>query len=141
VTRTQRATGDASLLIVLAFIVFGLLIRRPGFTMAGLLLNSTGLGVALAVSQIVIIRALGPAESGIALGLSIVLYAVGNAAGSAVLGVLFKNLTIGHSPLPSLAAFRWGFAISGGAALLALGLCGALAGRREQVCARDAVTA
>jgi MFS family permease len=105
------------------------------------LLDSTGLGVALAVSQIVIIRALGPAESGIALGLSIVLYAVGNAAGSAVLGVLFKSLTIGHSPLPSLAAFRWGFAISGAAALLALGLCGALAGRREQVRARDAVTA
>jgi predicted MFS family arabinose efflux permease len=128
-------------LIVLAFVVFGLLIRRPGFTMAGLLLDSTGLGVALAVSQIVIIRAVGPAESGIALGLSIVLYAVGNAAGSAVLGVLFKSLTIGHSPLPSLAAFRWGFAISGAAALLALSLCGALAGRRDHVRVRDAVTA
>jgi predicted MFS family arabinose efflux permease len=119
--------------IVLAFLVFGLLIRSPGATMAGLLLDSTGLGVTLAVSQIVIVRALTPAESGIALGLSIVLYAVGNTAGSAVVGVLFKSLTIGHTPLPSVAAFRWGFAISGAAAVLALGFCAALARRSDRV--------
>jgi predicted MFS family arabinose efflux permease len=127
--------------IVLAFLVFGVFIRSPGLTMAGLLLDATGLGVTLAVAQIVIVRALAPVESGIALGLSIVLYAVGNTAGSAVVGVLFKSLTIGHTPLPSLAAFRWGFAISGAAALLALGLCAPLARRPENVPAPDAVTA
>jgi predicted MFS family arabinose efflux permease len=119
--------------IVLAFVVFGLFIRSPGATMAGLLLDATGLGVTLAVAQIVIVRALTPAESGIALGLSIVLYAVGNTAGSAVVGVLFKSLTIGHTPLPSVAAFRWGFAISGVAALLALGLSAALARRGDRM--------
>lgn len=128
-------------LIVVAFVVFGVFIRSPGLTMAGLLLDATGLGVTLAVSQIVIVRAVTPVESGIALGLSIVLYAVGNTAGSAVLGVLFKSLTIGHTPLPSLAAFRWGFAISGAAALLALGLCAPLARRAREVRAPGAVAA
>jgi predicted MFS family arabinose efflux permease len=127
--------------IVLAFVVFGLLIRSPGATMTGLLLDSTGLGVTLAVSQIIIVRALTPAESGIALGLSIVLYAVGNTAGSAVVGVLFKSLTIGHTPLPSLAAFRWGFAISGAAAVLALGCSAALARRHEDVRAAGPIVA
>jgi len=127
--------------IVVAFLVFAVLIRSPGFTIFGLLLDATGLGVALAVSQIVILRAVTPVESGIALGLSIVLYAIGNTAGSAVVGVLFKSLTIGHTPLPSLAAFRWGFAISGLAALLALGLCAPLARRSREVRAAHAVTA
>lgn len=145
VPRGQRATALAcgSALIVIAFIVFGVLTRSPGFTMAGLLLDSAGLAISLAVSQIVIVRAVSPAESGIALGLSIVLYAIGNSAGSAVVGVLFKSLTIGHvggrAPLPSLAAFRWGFAISGAAALLALALTATLRRRADDVPARSGV--
>lgn len=85
----------------------------------------------LAVAQIVIVRAVGPVESGIALGLSIVLYAVGNTVGSAVVGVLFRSLTIGHTVLPSLAAFRWAFALSGLAAALAATLCLPLARQRQ----------
>lgn len=86
----------------------------------------------LAVAQIVIVRAVGPVESGIALGLSIVLYAVGNTVGSAVVGVLFRSLTIGHTVLPSLAAFRWAFALSGLAAALAATLCLPLPGSARQ---------
>jgi predicted MFS family arabinose efflux permease len=129
--RAIQALAIGSILVVLAFVFFGVFTRRPGLTMTGLLLDSTGLAVTLAVSQIVIVRAVGPVESGIALGLSIVLYAVGNTVGSAVVGVLFKSLTIGHTVLPSLAAFRWGFALSGLAAVLAAALCLPLARQRR----------
>jgi predicted MFS family arabinose efflux permease len=122
------ALGTGS--IVLGFVLFGMLTRRPGFTMLGLLADSAGLAVTLAVCQVMIVSTVTAAYSGIALGLSIVLYAVGNTAGSAVVGVLFKSLTIGHTPLPSLAAYRWGFALSGLAAGAALALCAPLAARR-----------
>lgn len=71
-----------------------------------------------------------------------VLYAIGSTVGSAVLGVLFKSLTIGHTPLPSLAAFRWGFALSGVAGAIAPAPCAALAAqargraRRAETAAR-----
>lgn len=116
--------------VVVGFLLFGLLTRRPGWTMAGLMVYSAGMAVSLAVTQIIIVRAVSAAESGIALGLSVVLYAVGNTVGSAVVGVLFSSNTIGHTTLPTLAAFRWGFALSGLAALVALGLCIPLARRR-----------
>lgn len=118
---TALLAGTASIMI--AFVVFGILTRSPGLTMVALLFDSAGLAVTLAAAQIAIVRAVGPEESGIALGLSVILYALGNTVGSAVLGVLFTSLTWDHTPLPSLAAFRWGFALSGLAAALALGLC------------------
>lgn len=127
-----RAVGALAIgagLVVFSFVIFGVFTRRPGLTMAGLLIDSAGLAVTLAVSQIVIVRAVSAVETGIALGLSVVLYAVGNTVGSAVLGVLFKSHTIEHTPLPSLAAFRWGFALSGLAGAIALALCLPLAAR------------
>jgi predicted MFS family arabinose efflux permease len=134
-----RAVGALAIgagLVVLSFVVFGVFTRRPGLTMAALLIDSAGLATTLAVSQIVIVRAVSPVETGIALGLSVMLYAIGNTVGSAVLGVLFKSLTIGHTPLPSLAAFRWGFALSGLAGAVALALCAPLAARARQQASR-----
>jgi predicted MFS family arabinose efflux permease len=129
VRRGQRvaalAIGSGAILV--AFILFGLFTKSPAATMIGLLFDSAGLAAALAASQIIIVQAVGPEESGIALGLSIVLYAVGNTVGSAVLGVLLTGITLGHTPLPALAAYHWGFLISGVAAALALVLCRPLA--------------
>ena len=134
--RAVQALTIGAGLVVLAFLMFGLFVRLPGLTLAGLMVDSAGLAVTLAVTQIIIVRAVGPAESGIALGLTIVLYALGNTVGSAVVAVLFKSLTIGHTVLPSLAAFRWAFALSGLAAVVAVALSAQLARRREGA-ARD----
>jgi predicted MFS family arabinose efflux permease len=134
--RAVQALTIGAGLVVLAFLMFGLFVRLPGLTLTALMVDSAGLAVTLAVTQIIIVRAVGPAESGIALGLTIVLYALGNTVGSAVVAVLFKSLTIGHTVLPSLAAFRWAFALSGLAAFVAVVLCGQLARQREGA-ARD----
>lgn len=49
-----------------------------------------------------IVRAVPPSESGIALGLSVVIYAVSTTVGSVVLGVLFSSLTLPNgTPVPS----------------------------------------
>lgn len=130
--RRVEALALGAGLVVLSFVVFGVFTRRPGLTMAGLLIDSAGLATTLAVTQIVIVRAVSPVETGIALGLSVVLYAIGNTVGSAVLGVLFKSHAIGHTPLPSLAAFRWGFALSGLAGAVALALCAPLAAQARR---------
>jgi predicted MFS family arabinose efflux permease len=126
-----RALSVGTALIVVAFLGFGLLTSTPGLTMASLLVDSAGLAVTLAVTQIVIVRAVTPAESGIALGLSIVLYAVGNSIGSAAVGALFAGFTL-PGGLPSLAAYHWGFVLGGVTAALALALTLVLAVRSRE---------
>jgi predicted MFS family arabinose efflux permease len=116
-------------LIVVSFVGYALLVTHPGGTLTALLLDSAGLATTLAVTQIVVVRSVTPAESGIALGLTIVMYAIGNTVGSAVVQTLFSNLTRAGTELPSLAAYRWAFALSGLAALAALALCAPLARR------------
>ncbi|MGH3165753.1 MAG: hypothetical protein ACRDN0_07640, partial [Trebonia sp.] len=76
-------------------------------------------------TQLLVVRAVPAEESGIALGLSVVLYAVGNSVGSSVFGVLFASLT-NAAGKPTLAAFTIGFVICGVCALLALALCAPL---------------
>src|SRR5205807_9157146 len=72
--RVVEALAIGAGLVVLAFVVFGVFTRRPGLTVAALLIDSAGLATTLAVAQIVIVRAVSPVETGIALGLSVVLY-------------------------------------------------------------------
>jgi predicted MFS family arabinose efflux permease len=123
-----RALAIGAGLIVLSFVGYGLLATHAAGTLPALLLDSAGLATTLAVTQIVVVRTVGPAESGIALGLTIVLYALGNTVGSAVVQTLFSDVT-NAAGLPSLAAYRWAFALSGLAALGALALCVPLADR------------
>ncbi len=123
----EALTAGACLLIV-TFLLYGLLTAHPFFTLLGLALDACGLGTVLAVTQIVALRAVAPSDSGIVLGLTIVLYALGNAVGSAVTGVFFESF--GSTPeAPSLTSFRVGFAVAGFAAVLALGMCLALGDR------------
>jgi MFS family permease len=90
--------------------------------LTGTALEGGGLAVAIASTQLFVVRAVPVEESGIALGLSVVMYAVGNSVGSSVFGVLFASLT-NHAGKPTLAAFTVGFIICGACALLALALC------------------
>lgn len=116
--------------VALAIITVGFVAYAFGHGIHGLFLTGTGLegcglAIAIASTQLMVVRAVPAAESGIALGLSVVLYAVGNSVGSSVFGVLFASVT-GPAGKPALAAFTTGFLICGACALAALGLCAAL---------------
>jgi MFS family permease len=106
---------------VVAFCCFALLHGTPGAVLAGQGIFSMGTAIGLATTQIIVLAVVPASESGIALGISIVAYAVGNSLGSDVVGVLFASLT-GPAGLPALSAYVTGFWICGAVALLAVAL-------------------
>jgi predicted MFS family arabinose efflux permease len=116
--------------IVLAFAGFTVGHAQPVAELVSLGLDSMGLATILAGTQLVVLLAVSPAESGIAVGLSVVLYAVGNSVGSAVFGVLFASFTT-RAGQPALPAYLIGFALCGTLAVVALLLCWPMAGQRE----------
>ena len=121
-SRQVEALMLGAAMLVVSFLLYGPLVAHASGTLVALLIDSTGLALVLAMTQIVILRSVPAAESGMALGLSIVLYAAGNSVGSAVTGSLFAA----HATLagvPALTAYRLSFLISGIAAALALALC------------------
>jgi MFS family permease len=114
----------------LAIIVIGFVAYAFGHGVHALFLTGTGfdgcgLAITIAATQLLVVRAVPAEESGIALGLSVVMYAVGNSVGSSMFGVLFASMT-NHAGKPTLAAFTTGFVICGACALAALGLCALL---------------
>jgi MFS family permease len=115
--------------ITVAFVGFAVGHAHPVVELVSLGLDSLGLAVALAATQLLVLRVVGKAESGIALGLSVVMYAIGNSVGSAVVGVLFASLT-GRTGAPALSSYLVGFAICGALSALALVLCRPLARQR-----------
>ncbi|MCL2585060.1 MAG: MFS transporter [Streptosporangiales bacterium] len=116
------AAAVGCLLITVGFVGYSLGAAVPAATMVFLGMEGCGLAVAIASTQLTIVRSVPAEESGIALGLSVVMYAVGNTVGSAVFGVLFASFT---NPLgkPTLTAYVIGFVICGACGLLALILC------------------
>jgi MFS family permease len=109
-------------IIVIGFIAYAFGHGVHSVFMTGTALEGCGLAIAIATTQLLVVRAVPAEESGIALGLSVVMYAVGNSVGSSVFGVLFASMT-NHAGKPTLAAFTAGFLICGACALVALGLC------------------
>jgi hypothetical protein len=89
-------------LLILSFAVYGAGVTHATATLSALLIDSTGLAITLAVTQIVILRSVPAAESGVAVGLSVVLYAVGNSLGPAIAASLFQAYTVGGTTVPSL---------------------------------------
>lgn len=116
------AAGTGSALITLSFLGYLALHDAPVLTMSSLGLSSMGLALGLAATQLMVLRVVPESESGIALGISVVMYAVGNSFGSDVVGMLFSSM---HLPggLPRCEAFLTSFWLCGGAALLAVLLC------------------
>nr|WP_275941553.1 MFS transporter [Planosporangium mesophilum] len=127
--RHVAALGVGTALLVISFLIYGPLVAQPGATLTALMIDSAGLAITLAVTQIVILRSVPKAESGIAVGLSVVLYAVGNSIGSAIVASLFGAYKVGRAPVPALSAYQLSFLVSGLAALVALALCAPLARR------------
>ena len=124
------AAATGLVLIVLGFLAYTLGHAVPGVTMVAVGLEGCGLAVGIAATQLLVVRAVPAEESGIALGLSVVMYAVGNTVGSAIFGVLFASMT-NPAGKPTLAAFITGFAVSGACAVAALALCPPLARLRQ----------
>jgi MFS family permease len=129
--RHVAALTAGFVLLIVSFAVYGAGVTHASATLTALMIDSTGLAVTLAVTQIVILGAVPAAESGIAVGLSVVLYAVGNSLGTAIAASLFQAYTVGHTTVPSLTAYRLSFLISALAAVLALALCAPLARRHR----------
>ncbi|HVV09803.1 MFS transporter [Amycolatopsis sp.] len=126
--------------ITLGFLAFALGHAIPVVELIALGFDSMGLAVALAATQLLVLRAVPAAESGIALGLSVVMYAVGNSVGSAVAGVFFASLTT-PAGQPALSSYLVGFAVCGLCSLAALAACIPLARRRSAVTHLEGATA
>jgi MFS family permease len=118
-------TAVALAIIVIGFAAYAFGHGTHALFLTGTGLEGCGLAIAIASTQLLVVRAVPAEESGIALGLSVVMYAVGNSVGSSVFGVLFASMT-NHAGKPTLAAFTTGFVICGACALAALGLCAPL---------------
>jgi MFS family permease len=116
-----RAATMGVLLNVLAFVGFAVLHGTPNAVLASQGVFSMGTAIGLATTQIIVLAVVPASESGIALGISIVAYAVGNSLGSDVVGVLFASMT-GPTGLPALSAYVTGFWICAAVALLAAAL-------------------
>ncbi|WP_375490564.1 MFS transporter [uncultured Jatrophihabitans sp.] len=116
--------------LILTFVILGPFVAHASATLIAAGIDSVGLTLTLALAQIIVLRNVRAADSGIAVGLTIVLYAVGNSVGNAATASLFAAHS-GPSGAPTFVAYRLAFLVSGLAALLALGLCGLLARRRE----------
>jgi MFS family permease len=116
---TALAAGAGAALITLSFLGYLALHGVPVLMMASLGLSSMGLALGLAATQLMVLRVVPESESGIALGISVVMYAVGNSFGSDVVGMLFSGMRL-PGGLPSRDAFLTSFWLCGGAALLAV---------------------
>jgi hypothetical protein len=122
-------TAAGVTLIVIGFVAYAFGHEVHAFFMTGTALEACGLAITIASTQLLVVHAVPAEESGIALGLSVVMYAVGNSVGSSVFGVLFASMT-NQAGKPVLAAFTIGFIICGVCGLLALVLCAPLARSR-----------
>jgi MFS family permease len=115
--------------ITIAFVGFAAGHAHPVLELASLGVDSMGLAIALAATQLLVLSVVSRAASGIGLGLSVVMYAIGNSVGSAVVGVFFAGLT-GPTGQPALSSYLASFAVCGLLALIAFGLCQPLARQR-----------
>jgi MFS family permease len=112
-------TAAGGVLCILGYLGFALLASSHPGVMAAVAVYALGTGIALAGAQLLIVRTVPAEESGIALGVSIMMYAIGQSFGTAVVGVLFRALTL-PSGLPSVPAFTTTFAVCAVASALAV---------------------
>jgi MFS family permease len=87
--------------------------------MIGLAIYALGNTMGLATSQIIVMRAAPKFQSGVALGVTAIVYAVGNSLGSTVVGVFFAADSLHGKPLPADSAYTISFVVCGACTLLA----------------------
>ena len=108
-----------------------------GPMMVSLAIYALGNTMGLAAAQIIVLRSVPPSQSGVALGVTAIVYAVGNSLGSTVVGVFFSSDTVNGTQLPATSAYTSAFVVCGVctllAALLAWRIRGARAGALESI--------
>jgi MFS family permease len=138
--RLSAARGPRTSLLAGAFVI------SAGYVLALALMGSTwgvlvfaavisaGIGLAYAAMPALIMGAVPLADTAAANGLNTLMRSIGTSTSSAVTGVVLAHMTTrsGPVPLPTENAFRTGFAIAGGGALLAALVTLAIPGRRAR---------
>lgn len=102
-----------------AYFALALAHDTSGPMMVSLAIYALGNTMGLAAAQIIVLRSVPPSQSGVALGVTAILYAVGNSLGSTIVGVLFSSNTIHGTPLPAPGAYTASFVVCGACTLLA----------------------
>jgi MFS family permease len=87
--------------------------------MVSLAIYALGNTMGLAAAQIIVLRAVPPSQSGVALGVTAILYAVGNSLGSTVVGVFFTSDTLHGTQIPAGSAYTSSFVVCGACTTLA----------------------
>ncbi|WP_141726294.1 MFS transporter, partial [Actinacidiphila rubida] len=95
---------------------------------------SSGIGLAYAAMPALIMGAVPVADTAAANGLNTLMRSIGTSTSSAVTGVVLAHMTTRFGPvsIPTENAFRTGFLVAGGGALLAALVTLAIPGRRGQ---------
>jgi MFS family permease len=121
-------------LCLLAYLGFAAFRDSHAAVMVAVGLYTLGTALALAAAQILIVRAVPRAESGIALGTSIMMYAVGQALGTDVAGVYFRSYHLrgGHPAVPAFTATFLTCAAVSGVLVILSGLRAARAEAAQQ---------
>jgi MFS family permease len=118
-----------------AYFALALFHGTSGPVMVSLAIYALGNTMGLAAAQIIVLRSVPHSESGVALGVTAILYAVGNSLGSTIVGVFFSSDTIHGTPVPAESAYTSSFVVCGACTLLAALL--ALRVRRARATAAD----
>lgn len=126
-TRGRAFTAGAGLaLSAIAFVISALAYSSPYAMMTGIAIFAVGLVFTLACSQLMVLKNSRYTSSGIVLGMTIVMYALGNSVGSDVIGVFFTSFP-GRGGAPSLKAYLVGFWVCAAVCVLGVLLAARLA--------------
>lgn len=123
-TRGRAFTAGVGLALgAVTFVITALAYRSPLVVMICMAVFAVGLVLSLACSQLLVLQNSSLTSSGIVLGMTIVMYALGNSFGSDVVGVFFASFP-GPGGAPSLTAYLTGFWVC--AAVCTVGVVAAL---------------
>lgn len=104
-------------LSAVAFVISALLYSSPYAMMTGIAIFAVGLVFTLSCSQLLVLHNSSHTSAGIVLGMTIVMYALGNSLGSDVIGVFFASFT-GPRGAPALNAYLVSFWVCAGVCVL-----------------------
>jgi MFS family permease len=113
------ATSISVLCCTIAYFALAAAHTVPATMMISLAIYALGNTMGLAASQIIVMQSVPPSQSGVALGVTAIVYAVGNSLGSTVVGVLFAADPLPGTQIPAGGAYTAAFLVCGVCTLLA----------------------
>ncbi|MBF8191950.1 MFS transporter [Nonomuraea sp. K274] len=113
------ATSVSVLCCSVAYFALAATHTIPAPMMVSLAVYALGNTMGLAAAQIIVMQSVPPAQSGVALGVTAIVYAVGNSLGSTVVGVFFAADPLPGTQLPASGAYTFSFLVCGACTTLA----------------------